>query len=49
MAEALPDSLRDRRNVIQHGERGMVEGLASGAVTQMQFTSWVEKHSESAR
>ena len=27
----------------------MVEGLASGAVTQMQFTSWVEKHSESAR
>lgn len=27
----------------------MVEGLASGAVTQTQFTSWVEKHSESAR
>lgn len=27
----------------------MVEGLASGAVTQAQFASWIEKHCKKAR
>lgn len=27
----------------------MVEGLASGAVTEKQFASWIEKHSREAR